>query len=96
MSPYFQVAHLNGFRVNILGLPGWARTVLAIFAVPGIVLLALSIAAVLCSLLALFLLTVPVYRLLRVLTGGSSPMTVEQTAVDETPGRRHVDVKIIE
>jgi hypothetical protein len=82
--------------VNLLGLPGWARIVLAIVAVPGIVALALSIAAVLCSLLALFLLTVPVYRLLRLLTGRSSSTTPGETVVLDTPGRRHVDVKIIE
>jgi hypothetical protein len=96
MSSYFQAVRLDGFRVNILGLPGWARIVLAIVAVPGIVALALSIAAVLCSLLALFLLTVPVYRLLRLLTGRSSSTTLGETVVLDTPGRRHVDVKIIE
>jgi len=82
----------------LLGLPGWARFILFVLALPGIVALALSIAAVLCSLAALFLLTVPAYRLLRVLAdrqpGGSSPL--QQTVVMDSPGRRHVDVRIIE
>jgi hypothetical protein len=87
----------QGVRGNLLGLPGWARVILFLLALPGIVALALSIAAVLCSLAALFLLTVPAYRLLRMLTDGpvASPPS-QQTAAADSPGRRHVDVRIIE
>jgi hypothetical protein len=87
----------QGLRGNLLGLPGWARAILFVLALPGIVALALSIGAVLCSLAALFLLTVPAYRLLRVLTdkpASSSPL--QQTVAADSPGRRHVDVRIIE
>ena len=55
----------QGLRGQIGGLPQWARTVVGIFAVPGVVLVVLSILAFLVSLLALLLLTVPVYGLLR-------------------------------
>lgn len=80
-----------------MGLPAWARFVVFLAALPGVVLLCLSIAAVLCSLAALLLVTVPVYRLLRLLThpapanGGWSP-----AAAVGSPPRRHVDVKIVE
>jgi hypothetical protein len=88
----------QGLRGNLVGLPGWARLILFVLALPGIVALALSIAAVLCSLAALFLLTVPAYRLLRVLTdrpaASSSPF--QPTVAVDSPGRRHVDVRIIE
>jgi hypothetical protein len=88
----------QGLRGNLLGLPGWARAIVFLLALPGIVALALSIAAVLCSLAALFLLTVPAYRLLRILAArpvaSSSPL--EETVVVDSPGRRHVDVRIIE
>ena len=62
----------QGFRGQIGGLPQWARTVVGIFAVPGLVLMGLSLLAFLVSLLALLLLTVPVYSLLRRLTAGTS------------------------
>ena len=89
----------QGLRGNLLGLPGWARFILLLLALPGIVALALSIAAVLCSLAALFLLTVPAYRLLRMLTdrsGASQPSPLQATVAVDSPGRRHVDVRIIE
>jgi hypothetical protein len=54
------------------GLPQWARTVVFLAALPGIALLALSILAGLVSILALLLLTVPVYRLMQVVTGSGS------------------------
>ena len=57
-------------RGNLLGLPAWGRMLLYLLALPGVLLLALSIAAVLVSLLALLLLTVPVYRLLKAVSGG--------------------------
>ena len=87
----------QGFRGNLLGLPAWARVILFALALPGILMLALSIAAVLCSLAALFLLTVPAYRLLKAMTDRPRPTTgfVEPVVLD-SPGRRHVDVRIVE
>ena len=88
---------IQGVRGNLMGLPAWARVVLVVVALPGILLLALSITAVVCSLAALLLVTVPVYGLLRFVTRplqrGSGP---GEPMVIETPGRRHVDVKIVE
>jgi hypothetical protein len=84
-------------------LPPWARAVLGLAALPGLVLLVLSIAAVLVSILALLLLTLPVYRLLSAATsaGGAaavaSPEMRQEPNFDVAPGgRRHVDVKVIE
>ena len=98
MEQFFQYyGRVQGLRGTILGLPGWARGIIFILALPGILALALSILLVLCSLAALFLLTVPAYRLLRALTDRPSEgMTVEQMVVPHESGRRHVDVKIIE
>jgi hypothetical protein len=50
-------------------MPAWARFVLLVVALPGLCLLALSFLALGVSLLALLLLTVPVYRLLKSVTG---------------------------
>src|SRR4051812_8113090 len=50
-------------------LPAWARLILLAAAIPGSLLLALSILAFLVSLLALLLLTVPLYRFLTRLCG---------------------------
>lgn len=85
----------QGLRSEWGGLPPWARLVLFIFALPGILLILLSILAVLVSLAALLLLTVPVYRILRAVTGGAS---AGQTGLEAPPPspRRHVDVTIID
>jgi hypothetical protein len=50
-------------------LPAWARLILLAAAIPGSLLLALSILAFLVSLLALLLLTVPLYRFLARICG---------------------------
>jgi hypothetical protein len=64
----FQYTHYFGrfqdLRGNLGGLPQWARALVAIAALPGIILVVLSILAFVVSLLALLILTVPVYRLL--------------------------------
>jgi hypothetical protein len=86
----------QGFRGNLFGLPGWARLILFVLALPGILVLALSIVAVVCSLAALFLLTVPAYRLLKALTDRPQAAAPMEPLVIDSPGRRHVDVRIIE
>jgi hypothetical protein len=88
------------------GLPPWARTIVGIFALPGLVLLALSIVAFLVSLLALLLLTVPAYSLLRRMTGGGDPgrstsmnspfgVTIG-SPVDVPSGTKRVDSTVVE
>jgi len=60
------------------GLPQWARGMVFLAALPGIALAFLSILAFVVSILALLLLTVPVYRLMQAATGsGSSQPTPE-------------------
>jgi hypothetical protein len=66
-------------------LPAPARAIVAIFAVPGILLAILSLLLFAVSMLALLVLTVPVYRLLRRLTMGNS--FAGQTAVDQRVGQ---------
>jgi hypothetical protein len=79
-------------------LPAWARLLLTLAALPGIVLIALSILAFLVSLLALLLLTVPLYRFLTALcgvkpgevvpagTGGFGPLPEGMEAVIDQEG----------
>ena len=78
----------NDLRGNFGGLPSWARTIVGIFAVPGVVLLGLSILAVVVSLLALLLLTLPIYSLLRRLTWRPAPIQSE--------GVKRVEATIVE
>ena len=93
---------------RVTGLPFFARLILTIFALPGLILLGLSIVAFVVSLFALLLLTVPVYRLLSAVV---SPRRVSDSTANQTPDfvsaeqasggyasgpRRHVDVKIID
>jgi len=56
---------------QITGLPAWARWIISVLAIPGILLAALSIVALGISILALLLLTVPAYWLLSRLTGST-------------------------
>jgi hypothetical protein len=56
-------------------LPPLGRSIVAIFALPGIALLLLSIALGLCSIFVLLLLTVPVYRVLQAVFGGRQPIS---------------------
>jgi len=87
MQPFITYfGRFNDFRGNIGGLPPWARFIVSIVAIPGLILLGLSIFALIVSLLALLLLTVPVYSLLRSVT---SPRV-------SSPGVRRVEATIIE
>ena len=96
----------QGIKGRFGGLPSWARTIIAILAIPGLVLLALSILAALVSILALLLLTVPAYRLLSAVCCGpvhadQKPQQQDVPSYDSgstfpSSGRRHVEVKIIE
>ena len=71
----------QGFRGRVTQLPAWARLILVVAAVPGALLLALSLLAFLVSLLALLLLTVPLYRLLSAVLGVEA-----RPAVTAVPG----------
>jgi hypothetical protein len=97
-------ARFQGVRGQVGGLPTWARFVLGVVALPGILLAGLSILAFLVSLLALLLLTAPVYRLLQFVTGSGQYRDANEQRMNEpappmgepSPGRRHIDVTIIE
>ena len=82
------------------GLPGWAKWPIFIAAIPGLVLAFLSIAALLVSILALLILTVPTYRLMQMLVGSrdSESTTTESEFVSQPPHtvRRQIDVKILD
>jgi hypothetical protein len=84
---------------SLTRLPSWAKLVLFIFALPGLMGVALSILILGVSILALLLLTAPVYRLLAAVLGGRRPPEVPVTQEMDaaaSPGRRHVDVTILE
>jgi hypothetical protein len=69
-------------RGGLGGLPFWARGIVAIFALPGIVLLGLSLLAGLGSIFVLLLLTVPVYRVLQGIVGGRRPANGPEISVN--------------
>ncbi len=89
-------ARFHAARGDLTGLPPWARTVFLAVAVPGILLVALSILALAASVVALLFLAVPAYLLLRTVTQARAD---DQTALvqDPDPWRRpakHVDVSV--
>ena len=100
MSRVFRYYHrVEGVRGSVLGLPYWGRLVLTIVALPGLAAVLLSIAAFLVSLLALLVVTVPVYRLLLALSrGGASPGEardfVEEAAEYPRGEAKRIDVTV--
>ena len=94
-------------RGSVSNLPQWGKSIVFLFALPGLILLiasvALFVALLLVSILALLLLTAPVYRVLRLFAPKQAGARVveappqEEVFVDATRGpRRQVEVKIIE
>jgi hypothetical protein len=84
-------------RVQNLGglftrLPGWARAIVGIFAIPGLVLAALSLLVFLVSILALLILALPVYVLLKRVT---QPAAISTDDV-ASPGVKRVESTIVE
>ena len=111
MFQVFQyVGKAQRVRGRMLGLPAWCRAIIFVAALPGALLLALSILAAIVSILALLLLTVPLYRIFKAIFGSAVPEQQQQqptgfadvfgfppTTDDATsPGRKKVDVTIIE
>lgn len=99
-------SRFQGVRSHLTGLPGWARGIVLLAALPGLVLLSLSILAVLVSIAALLLLAVPAYRLMQWVTGTGrarpnappdDAVVVEQgTPYGESPGRKRVEATVID
>ena len=79
-------------------LPPWARSIVLIFALPGIVLASLSLILFLISISVLLLLTVPVYRAMQAVAGraGSDDRLISVPDGDASPGAKPVQVRIVE
>jgi hypothetical protein len=93
----------QGVRSSLVGLPSWARGIVLLAALPGLVLVSLSILAFLVSIAALLLLAVPAYRLMRWVTGAErsseaseGAVVVEQGGSYDSPGRKRVEATIID
>lgn len=92
------------------GLPSWARGLLFVAALPGLILVLLSVAAFAVSVGVLLLLVLPTYRLVTAVSGArrgvhraaNDPLAdaIGQvdipSAVEPPAGRRHIEVTIIE
>jgi hypothetical protein len=66
-------ARFQSARGRYGSLPPLARSIVAVFAIPGIALLLLSILLGLVSIFILLLLTVPVYQVLKAVFGSRQP-----------------------
>jgi uncharacterized SAM-binding protein YcdF (DUF218 family) len=93
-------------RGSVSSLPSWGKPIVFLFALPGLLLLiasvALFVALLLVSILALLLLTAPIYRVLRMFPQKQAPAArvesppQEDVFVQSSGPRRQVEVKIIE
>ena len=100
-STFRYYGRFQSARGRITGLPSWARGVLYIPALPGILLIILSFLLLLVSILALLLLTAPAYWVLRSLTGtaGSEEQGSIIIASASTPGdagRKRVEATVVD
>jgi hypothetical protein len=102
MAEFFRYySSFQNLRGGFGGVPSWARFIVGIFAIPGIVLAGLSLVLFIVSILALLLLTLPVYRLLQIVTGGrvkTPEPNLGGSLFDPqaSPGRKQVDVRVVE
>jgi hypothetical protein len=80
-NPTAYYARFQSARGRYGSLPPLARSIVGLFAIPGIVLLLLSILLGLVSIFILLLLTVPVYQVLQAVFGSRQPTT--RTAMAE-------------
>ena len=68
----------QGFKSRTQQLPAWARFMLVIAAIPGVLLISLSLLALVVSILDLLLLTVPTLRIVTLLSGNKGRQTVQR------------------
>lgn len=98
----------QSLRGNFGSMPGWGRLLVALLAVPGVVIMLAAILAFVLGLGVLILLTTPVYRLLMAMTASRSTtadatsdpfvdVEVSESNFSVNPApRRQIDVKIVE
>jgi hypothetical protein len=96
---------LQEMRGRFGGLPGWARALVWLAALPGLALAGLSLLVLLGSILALLLLALPVYTLLKSVLGGRrdaldgglyGPGEEFGGPAGASPGRKRVSATVIE
>jgi hypothetical protein len=97
------VGRLQDMRGRFGGLPGWARALVWLAALPGLALAGLSLLVLLGSILALLLLALPVYTLLKSVLGGRRDAGLDPAPGEEfdgapgaSPGRKRVSATVIE
>lgn len=107
MARFAYYTTADGFRAArgdmltaVTGLPGWARLIVMIFALPGICLIGLSLLMFAASIATLFLLTVPVYVLLRRVTGlfsgGGAGAAGRSTAAAPGKSSKRIEATVVE
>ena len=90
---------LRDVRGQFGALPPWARALVWLAAAPGVALIALSILVLAASILALLLLALPVYMLLKSVLGRRAPDGGEGVGSGveaDSPGRKQVRATVIE
>jgi hypothetical protein len=85
------------WRTRVSAFPAWGKPILFLAALPGLAIALLSIVLLGASLLALLLLVLPVYKLIRSVAavGGSSTQATVETEVT-SPGSKTVSVRILD
>ena len=97
------IGQFQDIRGRFVGLPGWARALVWLAALPGLALAGLSLLVLLGSILALLLLALPVYTLLKSVLGGRRDAEFDVPPAEHSagpagasPGRKRVSATVIE
>ena len=97
------IGRFQDIRGRFTGLPGWARALVWLAALPGLALAGLSLLVLLGSILALLLLALPVYTLLKSVLGGRRDADFDGPLGEDladpqgpSPGRKRVSATVIE
>ena len=86
----------QGFRGNFGGVPPWGRAILSLAAIPGMIIVIAGVIALLAGIALILLLTIPLYRVLKMLS--PAPAAPSETVVSEDfggAGRKAVESRVV-
>lgn len=93
----FNAGRFSQWRGNVSSFPRWGMPLLFLAALPGLAIALLSIVLLGASLLALLLLVLPVFKLIRAVSGaGGAASQVPAEAEVTSPGSKPVTVRILD
>ncbi len=87
----------QGLRGNLFGVPPWARGILMLVAIPGLIVVLAGALLIAAGALLILLLVLPMYRLVRSISPGRTVTEQPSSPPDDlnSPGRKAVESRIV-